>query len=79
MVAGAVVRAGHLAVAGVKVAAVAEGKAVGCVGAEELGGARLHQGYVGILVGVHQPTVDGLQVADNGVVGGCSCWLKAPS
>ena len=36
MVAGAVVRTSHLAVTGVEVAAVAQGEAVGGVGAQEI-------------------------------------------
>ena len=43
VVAGAVGRAGHLAVAGVEIAAVAQGEAVGPVRAEEIGRSGFHQ------------------------------------
>ena len=69
MVASAVVWAAHLAVAGVKVAALAEGEAVRLVGAEELLIARLDQGDEGGRVQVvDQLAVDGLDVDDAGVV-----------
>ena len=69
MVASAVVWAAHLAVAGVKVAALAEGEAVRLVRAEELLVARLHQGDEGGRVQVvDQLAVDGLDVDDAGVV-----------
>ena len=50
VVAGAVVRAGHLAVAGVKVAAVAQREAVGLVVAEEVRGLGLYQWDIGVVV-----------------------------
>ena len=50
MVAGAVVRAGHLAVARVKVAAVAQREAVPLVVAEEVCGLGLYQWDVGVVV-----------------------------
>ena len=69
MVASAVVRAAHLAVAGIEVATLAEGEAVRLVWAEELFVARLHQGDEGGGVQVvDQLAVDGLDVDDAGVV-----------
>ena len=69
MVAGAVVGACHLAVAGVKVAAVADRVAVHRVRAEKVRGARIHKRNVDIvrLVRVRQPAVDRLKVLYHGV------------
>ena len=69
MVAGAVVRAGHLAVAGVEVAALAESEAVRLVGAQELLVARLDERHEGGRVEVvDEAAVDGLDVDDARVV-----------
>ena len=60
MVASTILRAGHLAVAGVKVTAVAEREAVGRVGAEKVGRRRLHQRDVHVVRRVDQLAVDRL-------------------
>ena len=64
VVAAAVGRTRHLAVAGVELAAVAQGEAVRLVGAQKVSSAGLHQGHVGLLAAVRQPAVDGLEVHD---------------
>ena len=69
MEAGAAVRAGHLTIARIKLATLAEGEAVGVVFAEELVRSRLHQRDEGLGGGVHQLAVDRLKVGDVRVVG----------
>jgi len=58
----AVGRAGHLAVAGVKVAAMAQGEAVGLVSAQELRRFSLQQRYERFVTVVRESTVNGLEV-----------------
>ena len=64
MEAAAAIRASHLAVTGVKLAALAEREAVCLVGAEELIIPGVHQRDEGLLGGVDQAAVDALQVTD---------------
>ena len=67
VVARAIGGAGHLAVAGVEVATVAQGEAVGVVFAQELGVGRLDQRDERVLPIVEELAVDALQVHDAGL------------
>lgn len=66
MVASAIGRAGHFAVAGIKIATMAQGETVSFVGAQEIGWRGFDQWNVRALrpAAVHQSTINALQIHD---------------
>uniref|UniRef100_A0A182KHR1 Uncharacterized protein n=1 Tax=Anopheles christyi TaxID=43041 RepID=A0A182KHR1_9DIPT len=71
VIAGAVIWARHLAVTCIKLAAMAQGEAVGVVAAQEMLRFGLDQWNVGTFPIVHQLTVHCLDVIDRWVLAGC--------
>ena len=65
MVAGAVFWTGHFTITCIKVTAVTQGEAMGGVGTQKVSSLRLYQGNVGVLLGIHQPAVDGFKIIDH--------------
>lgn len=66
--ASAIVWARHLAITRVEITALTQSEAVSRVGTQELFVVGLHERHEGSLASVDQPTVDGLNVTDEGVI-----------